>query len=97
MAHYIMLWHFTDRGLGNLKSQGPKRIDAVKKAFKDRGAELKEWYSVMGRYDTVLVVEAPDDETMAKVALGIEAMGNARSETLRAFNEQEYRKIIAAL
>jgi len=61
------------------------------------GAEVKEFYSVMGKYDTVLVVEAPDDETIAKLTLAIGSLGNVRTETLRAFTEDEYRKIIADL
>jgi len=51
----------------------------------------------MGKYDTVLVVEAPDDETIAKLTLAIGSLGNVRTETLRAFTEDEYRKIIADL
>jgi uncharacterized protein with GYD domain len=51
----------------------------------------------MGRYDLVVVSEAPDDETASKVALTLGAAGAIRTETLRAFNEDEYRKIIAAL
>lgn len=61
------------------------------------GAQVKEFYSVMGRYDTVFIVEAPDDETIAKAALFVGSLGTVRTETLRAFTEDEYRKIIAAL
>ena len=46
---------------------------------------------------TVVVSEAPDDETITKLALAIGALGNVRTETLRALTEDEYRKIIAAL
>jgi len=45
----------------------------------------------------VVISEAPDDETAAKVALAIGSKGAIRTETLRAFPEDEYRKIIAAL
>ena len=51
----------------------------------------------MGRYDAVVVSEAPDDETVAKLALSIGSQGNTRTETLRAFTEDEYRKMVAAL
>ena len=43
------------------------------------------------------IVEAPNDEVVARLALGNASGGNIRSETLRAFTEDEYRKIIAAL
>jgi uncharacterized protein with GYD domain len=61
------------------------------------GAEIKAIYLVTGRYDLVLIIEAPDDATLAKFALASAARGTVRSETLRAFPEEDYRKIIAAL
>ena len=45
----------------------------------------------------VVIVEAPDDETIAKLALIIRSMGTSRTITLRAFKEDEYRKIISEL
>jgi len=51
----------------------------------------------MGQYDIVLIVEAPDDETMAKATFVLGSLGNVRTETLRAFTEHEYRKVIADL
>ena len=61
------------------------------------GAEIKEFYTVTGQYDLVVVSEAPDDETVAKLALMIGSQGSVRTETLRAFPEDEYRDIIASL
>jgi uncharacterized protein with GYD domain len=49
------------------------------------------------RYDAVAVTEAPDDATVAKLALTIASRGNTRAETLRAFTEGEYRRIVADL
>ena len=51
----------------------------------------------MGQYDAVVVTEGPDDETAAKLLLMIGAQGSIHTETFRAFTEEEYRKIIAAL
>jgi uncharacterized protein with GYD domain len=51
----------------------------------------------MGRYDAVVISEAPDDEAAAKFALGTAMQGNVRTETLRAFSEAEFMKIVAAL
>jgi uncharacterized protein with GYD domain len=61
------------------------------------GSELKAFYLTMGRYDIVTISEAPDDATAAKVALTVGSAGNVTTETLRAFNEDEYREIVAAL
>jgi uncharacterized protein with GYD domain len=96
MATYIILLHYTQQGVQNIK-ESPARLDAAKKAFRAMGAELKQWYLVMGQYDAVVVSEAPDDETAAKLALAIGSLGSIRTETLRAFTEDEYRKLIAAL
>ena len=96
MATYITLIRWTEKGIENVKDS-PNRLDAAKKAFQAAGAELKEFYLVQGRYDIVIVSEAPDDETVAKLALAIGSAGAIRTETLRAFTEDEYRKIIAAL
>ncbi len=96
MATYIILVRWTEKGIENVKDS-PNRLDAAKKVFQAAGAELKEFYLVQGRYDIVVVSEAPDDETASRVALAIGSRGAVRTETLRAFTEDEYRKIIAAL
>ncbi len=51
----------------------------------------------MGDYDLVTVVETPDDETYARLTLAVAALGNIRTKTLRAFTEEEYRRIIEGL
>ena len=96
MATYICLLRFTQQGIQNIK-ESPARLDKGKQAFRAMGAEIKEFYLVMGRYDAVVVFEAPDDETVAKLTLATGSAGAISGETLRAFPEAEYRKIIAAL
>lgn len=96
MATYITLLRFTQQGMESIK-QSPARLDAGRATFKAAGAKLKEFYLTAGRYDAVVVSEAPDEETVAKLALSIGSQGNVRTETLRAFTEDEYREIIAAL
>ncbi len=96
MNTYITLVHFTQAGVEKIKDS-PKRLEEVKKAFKAAGAEMKAFYLVMGRFDAVVISEAPNDEAGAKVCLAIGAKGYVRTETLRAFTEDEYRKIVSAL
>jgi uncharacterized protein with GYD domain len=96
MPTYISLVRWTGQGIENVK-KSPDRLDAAKKAFKAGGGEMKEFFLVMGQYDMVVVSEAPDDETASKVALSLGAAGSIRTETLRAFKEDEYRKIIAGV
>lgn len=96
MATYIVLNSWTQRGIEQVK-ESPARLDAAKQAAQAMGAEITAFYLVMGRYDMVIVAEAPDDETIAKLVLATGAQGNVRTETLRAFTEAEYRNLLAAL
>lgn len=96
MPTYITLLNWTEQGIKNVK-ESPKRLDAGKEAFRSMGAEIKEFYLVKGQYDMVIVSEAPDDATVAKLALAVASQGAVRTMTLRAFTEDEYRKIIAEL
>jgi uncharacterized protein with GYD domain len=96
MATYIILSHLTEKGIREIR-ESPARLDANKKVWREMGAELKEFYLTMGRYDMIAIVEAPDDETVTKVLLSMGSLGAVRTETVRAFTEGEYRKIIASL
>jgi uncharacterized protein with GYD domain len=96
MATYISLIKLTHQGITTIK-EGPARLDAGKETLKTFGSELKTFYLTMGSYDIVAISEAPDDAAAAKVALAIGAAGNVTTETLRAFSEDEYREIVAAL
>jgi len=96
MATYVSLISYTQQGMQNIK-ESPDRLDAAKKLFKSMGAELKEWYLLVGEYDALVISEGPDVETLAKLLLMIGALGNIRTQTMLAFTEDEYRKIIAGL
>ena len=96
MPTYISLLRFTQQGIEKIK-ESPARLDRARQAFQAMGAEIKAFYLVMGQYDAVVISEAPNDEVVGKLVLMIGAQGNIRTETLRAFTEEEYRKMIAAL
>ena len=96
MPTYITMLKYTQLGIKNIK-QAPGRLDAAKKAFKAAGAEVRDFYLVMGQYDAVVVCEAPDDDTMAKLALTVGSQGNVQTETVPAFTEDEYRKLVTEL
>jgi uncharacterized protein with GYD domain len=96
MPTYIGLFNYTQQGIQNIKDS-PARLDAARKAAQAIGVEIKQFYLVMGQYDAVIIAEAPDDEAMAKLALATGSLGNVRTQTLRAFTEDEFRKIVAGL
>ena len=96
MPTYITLVNYTQKGIENIK-ESPARLDKVKQAMKAAGGKFKAFYLTLGHYDMVVISEAPNDEAYATTMLAIGAAGAVRSETLKAFTEEEYKKIIAAL
>ncbi|HKY27754.1 MAG TPA: GYD domain-containing protein [Pyrinomonadaceae bacterium] len=95
MPTYICLMRWTQQGMSKI-SESPTRLDAARQAFKNLGCEIKDVYLTMGRYDTVAVVEGPDD-AVARALLSLGSKGNLQTETLRAWNEDEYRKIVTSV
>ena len=95
MATYIMLMKFIDPGLDSIKGAQQGRA-AGKKAAKAVGITWKHQYLVMGEYDIVTILEAPDDETVAKFAL-MGMTGTLAITTMRAFTESEADKLIKDL
>jgi uncharacterized protein with GYD domain len=96
MPTYISLISFTQKGAETIKD-GPNRLDAAKQRIRDAGAELKAFYLVTGQYDAVSIIEAPNDEVVAKIAMRTAALGFVRTQTCRAFAEDDYRKMVASL
>ena len=96
MPTYVIFFHLTHQGLDHLRGS-PDRIEAARKTFHQHGAKVKDFYSMMGQYDSMFLVEAPNDEAIALSVLTVSAQGNVRSETHRAFSEEEYRKIIKSI
>jgi uncharacterized protein with GYD domain len=96
MPTYITLARWTQQGIEKIK-ESPARLDAFKQLVRSQGGEVKGFYMVTGQYDLVTITEAPNDEAVAKVALALASKGSITTETLRAYPEDEYRKIIAGL
>ena len=96
MPHFVTLIRYTQQGISRIK-ESPARLDAAKKAAESAGGKIHAWYLTMGRYDAVLISEFPSDEAGAQFTLSVGAMGNVTTETLKAFTETEYRKIVGGL
>lgn len=96
MATYVIQTQWTDQGIRMMK-ESPNRLDLGKKKLKDMGGELKAFYMTLGEYDSLAIVEAPNDETLAGYLLWLGSQGNLRTQTVKAFTEEEYRRILAGL
>src|SRR5262245_35423282 len=95
MTTYIMLIHWTEQGIKNVR-ESPRRLDAAKKQLADMGGSFKDFYMTMGDADMVAVCDAPDDAVAARFALQLGMAGNVRTRTLKAFPEAAYREIITS-
>jgi uncharacterized protein with GYD domain len=93
MPRYIILFNFTDQGIRNVKDT-IKRSEDFKNAIEKAGGKLVSEFYTFGKYDIVITVETPNDETMASVLFATASLGNVRSETLKAFSMSEATKII---
>jgi len=96
MPTYIAMLNWTPQGLQNIK-QSPSRLDTARKAFESAGAKMNEFYMVTGQYDMIVVLDAPDDASLAKALLSVTSSGSISSQTCRAFTETEYREIVRGL
>ncbi|MBR0876759.1 uncharacterized protein with GYD domain [Bradyrhizobium japonicum] len=96
MVTYVVLGNFTDQGARNVKDS-PKRADAFKEMAKTFGVTVKEIVWTQGRYDVVTVLEAPDETAAMSLSLSLSALGNVRTETLRAFSAADMTKIVGKM
>jgi len=96
MVTYVVLARFTDQGVKNAKDS-PKRAEAFKQMAKTFGATVKDIFWTQGRYDIVMIVEAPDEHSATALNLSLSALGNIRTESLRAFSSEDMMKIVAKM
>lgn len=97
MNTYVIFFGFTAEGIENIK-QSPARVQAAQETVRSLGGEMKAFYGILGsEFDTIFILEAPDDETVAKIALAIAAGGNVRTQTHRVFTQEQYDRIISEL
>ncbi len=96
MAAYILLCNWTDQGIRSIK-QAPERRRRVTEFAEKMGCKVIAVSMTMGQYDLVIRVDAPDDETMARLALSMGAQGNVRTTTLKAFPADDFERIIGSL
>jgi uncharacterized protein with GYD domain len=96
MAMYVGLIQFTEQGIRNIKDT-IKRGDAAMAEAEKMGMKIVEEFWTMGAYDVVIVVDAPNDETMSAFMLKIGSLGNVKSRTMRAFRRKEMEDILAKI
>jgi uncharacterized protein with GYD domain len=93
MPTYVTLTNFTHQGIQNVKDT-TKRADAFKSAAKKAGCTVKEIYWTQGQYDSVLIMDAPDDASATAAMMSLGKLGYVRTQTLRAFTAAELAPIL---
>lgn len=92
MPTYISLVTLTEQGLKEIRN-APERLRAFDIAAREAGGKLVGFYLVMGQYDYVVVTDAPDDQTAARLILSTIAPGSVRTQTMRAFTRDEFEQL----
>jgi len=93
MATYVALLRFTAQGVKNIK-QSPSRAQAFRKAVAAGGGRVRHLFWTMGSHDGVAIFDMPNSEAATALMLSIALKGNVQTETLRAFEEQDFKEIL---
>jgi len=83
MPYYILLSNLTDDGWKTVKEK-PERIKEVNKELEAFGVRVISQYAVLGPYDFVNVVEAPNNETIARVSIELGSRGTIKIVSMAA-------------
>jgi uncharacterized protein with GYD domain len=91
MGLYIMMSNLTDEGRKTVRSN-PQRIKEVNKEVEAMGVKVLAQYVVLGQYDFINILQAPDNETIAKLALELGSRGTLQTSTLAALTLDDFIK-----
>ena len=93
VATYVFLTKVTAAGVKTLQSN-PRRIKVVNKEIEALGARVVAQYATLGRYDFVNIVEAQDNETIARISVELGARGTVQLTTLAAIPVDAFTKML---
>lgn len=96
MQTYLIMGKFTEKGIANIK-QTTERADKFKEIAAKLGIHVQQIYWLIGDFDVVNIVEAPDDQAVEALLVRVGAWGNVRTTTFRAFDKKEMDAIIARM
>ena len=96
MPTYVIQAQWTDQGIRSVK-ESANRLEVGKKKLKEMGGQIKAFYLTTGMYDMLSIVEVPNDEVLAAHLLWLGSQGNLRTQTMKAYTEDEFRNIVSGL
>lgn len=89
MPHYVLLTTLTDEGRKTVKER-PERIREVNREVEAMGVRVLAQYAVLGPYDFVNIVEAPDNETVVRVSVELGSRGTLQIMSLPAIPVDDF-------
>ncbi len=89
MPIYVLLSRLTDEGCESIK-KNPERIKEVNQEVEEMGGKVLSQYAILGPYDFINIVEAPDNETISKISLELASRGTVRIQTLPAVDLENF-------
>jgi uncharacterized protein with GYD domain len=96
LPYYILLINWTEQGISKI-NESSDRYNSFKASLEKVGGKLVGGYYTFGEFDVIIIIEAPNDETVMSLMLKIGSAGNVRTKTLKAFTADEASKIIKDL
>jgi len=94
MAKFVALVDYTEQGIRTIQDS-PERAEAFAARARQAGVTVEQVFWTSGAHDGVLILDAPDDETVAGLMLALARTGNVRTQTLRAYGRDEMKRILA--
>lgn len=94
MAYYVVLSVLTDEGRETIKKNPERILEVNKEVEKELGVKVIHQFAVLGPYDFVNIVEAPDNATIAKMSVELGSRGTVQLITLPAIPVEEFIKIL---
>lgn len=92
MPSFVVLGNWTEQGIKKVKD-APERIKETHSMVEKSGGKMQLFYT-LGKYDFVMILEAPNDDTVMAILLCLGSMGNVRTTTMKAWTESEGAKIV---
>jgi uncharacterized protein with GYD domain len=89
MPLYIMMSTLTDEGRKTVKAN-PRRIKEVNKEVENMGVKIIAQYVALGQYDFINVLDAPDNDTIARVAIELGSRGTLTTNTIAAMTLDDF-------
>ncbi|NUP99251.1 MAG: GYD domain-containing protein [Armatimonadetes bacterium] len=96
MAKFVSLMRFTEQGVKAVQAS-PERAEANRALAAQFGVEVEQILWIMGAYDILMILEAPDDETVGAFLLSMISRGNVAGQTMRAYEAEEFAALTSRM